>query len=55
MTTTPDPLTEPEVTSRHFSYNDGATTQRNIPPISSVTKGGSKTENQPNNGEVRYM
>lgn len=55
MTSTPDPLTEPEATSRHFSINDGTTTQRNVPTTSSITKGESITENQHNNGEVRYI
>lgn len=57
MTATPDPLpvTEPEVTSSFLSHNDETTTIRTISPKSSVTQGGGTTENQPNNGDVRYM
>ncbi|XP_078333623.1 uncharacterized protein LOC111099646 [Crassostrea virginica] len=54
--TTPDPLTEPRVTTSSFlSHNDETTTIRTISPKSSVTQGGGTTENQPNNGDVRII
>ena len=52
-----DPLTEPGVTTSSFlsSHNDDTTTQRNVPPISAVSKDESTTQNQHTNVEVIYM
>lgn len=45
-----EPLTEPEVTT-----SVETTTIKNVAPTSSVTKGGSTTENQHSTGEMRYV
>nr|XP_022296033.1 uncharacterized protein LOC111105870 [Crassostrea virginica] len=45
-----DPLTEPEVTT-----SVETTTIRNVAPTSSVTKGGSTTENQHSSGEIKII